>query len=145
MNGKVTKTEWLMLALAGVFLISLVLLYRQAAAAAPGTDYTISAQRQAAEPVTPEPPEPEGPVDINAAGLDELQRLTGIGPALAQRIIDYREEHGPFQSVEDLLEVKGIGEATLAKFREDAAVGAVQGTGTGGEQNGEDSEEDKAA
>ena len=113
-----------MFVLAGVFLIVLALLYCQAAAVTPGTDYTISTQRQAAE-VTPEPPEPEGPVDINAAGLDELQRLTGIGPALAQRIIDYRGEHGPFRSVEDLLEVKGIGEATLEKFREDVTLGGA--------------------
>ena len=125
---KVTKTEWLMFALAGIFLIALALLYRQAAAVAPGTDYTISVQRQAAERVTPEPPEPEGPVDVNTAGLDELQRLTGIGPALAQRIIDYREEHGPFQSVEDLLEVKGIGEATLEKFREDVTLDGAADT-----------------
>ena len=131
---KVTKTEWLMFVLAGVFLIVLALLYCQAAAVTPGTDYTISTQRQAAE-VTPEPPEPEGPVDINAAGRDELQRLTGIGPALAQRIIDYRGEHGPFRSVEDLLEVKGIGEATLEKFREEAVAGTDE----------EDGEEDKAA
>ncbi|MCI9445318.1 MAG: helix-hairpin-helix domain-containing protein [Oscillospiraceae bacterium] len=123
-----------MFVLAGVFLIVLALLYCQAAAVTPGTDYTISTQRQAAE-VTPEPPEPEGPVDINAAGLDELQRLTGIGPALAQRIIDYRGEHGPFRSVEDLLEVKGIGEATLEKFREEAVAGTDE----------EDGEEDKAA
>ena len=127
-----------MFALAGIFLIALALLYRQAAAVAPGTDYTISVQRQAAERVTPEPPEPEGPVDVNTAGLDELQRLTGIGPALAQRIIDYREEHGPFRTVEDLLEVKGIGEATLEKFREDAVAGTS-------EEDEEDSEEDKAA
>ena len=128
-----------MLVLAGAFLAALVLLYHQAAAVAPGTDYTISVQRQAAEPVTPEPPEPEGPVDINAAGAEELQRLTGIGPALAGRIIEYREEHGPFRSAEELLEVKGIGEATLAKFREDIAVGPVQDGGTGGAQDEEDS------
>lgn len=123
MKGKVTKTEWLMFLLAGLYLVALVLLYNQASEVAPGTHYTISVQRQAEEPVTPEPPEPEGPVDVNTAGLDELQRLKGIGPVLAQRIIDYREEHGPFQSVEDLLEVKGIGEATLEKFRKDAVVG----------------------
>ena len=128
-----------MLVLAGAFLAALVLLYHQAAAVAPGTDYTISVQRQAAEPVTPEPPEPEGPVDINAAGAEELQRLTGIGPALAGRIIEYREEHGPFRSAEEMLEVKGIGEATLAKFREDIAVGPVQDGGTGGAQDEEDS------
>ncbi|MDE7263021.1 MAG: helix-hairpin-helix domain-containing protein [Oscillospiraceae bacterium] len=132
-----------MLALAGAFLIALVLLYRQAAAVAPGTDYTISTQRQAAEPVTPEPPEPEGPIDINTAGADELQKLTGIGPALAQRIIDYRTEHGPFQSVEELLEVKGIGEANLAKFREDVVAGGVPNAGMS--ETEDDSKEDKAA
>ena len=142
MNGKVTKTEWLMLLLAGAFLIALVLLYCQAAAVAPGTDYTISVQRQAAEPVTPEPPEPEEPVNVNTAGVDELQRLTGIGPALAQRIIDYREEHGPFQTVEELLEVKGIGEATLAKFREDAVAGGMPDAE---ETQDGDSKEDMAA
>lgn len=140
---KVTKTEWLMLALAGVFLIALALLYRQAAAVAPGTDYTISVQRQAPEPVTPEPPEPLGPVDINTAGPEELQRLAGIGPALARRIIDYREEHGPFRSVEDLLAVKGIGEATLEKFREDAVAGAEQAAAA--QEEKDDGEEDAAA
>ena len=122
---KVTKTEWMMLVLAGAFLVTLVLLYRQSAAVAPGTDYTISVQRQAAEQVTPEPPEPKGPVDVNTAAADELQELNGVGPALAERIIDYREANGPFRSLEDLLEVKGIGEATLEKFREDVVVGAV--------------------
>ena len=142
MNGKVTKTEWLMLLLAGAFLVTLVLLYRQAAAVAPGTDYTISTQRRALETVTPEPPEPDGPVDINTAGLDELQRLTGVGPALAQRIIDYREEHGPFRTAEDLLEVQGIGEATLAKFREDAVAGGMPDAE---ETQDDDSKEDMAA
>jgi len=74
----------------------------------------------------PELPAPRGPVDINTADLDELQTLDGIGPALAGRIIEYREAHGPFQSVEGLLEVKGIGEATLEQFREDVTAGDGQ-------------------
>lgn len=49
------------------------------------------------------------PIDINSAGLAEFAALPGIGDILAQRILDYRESHGAFSSVEDLLNVKGIG------------------------------------
>lgn len=59
----------------------------------------------------------EGTVSINSAGLDELQRLPGIGPAMAQRIIDYRIQHGRFQAVDELDEVKGIGPKKLEKLR----------------------------
>lgn len=124
--GKLTKTEWLILALTALFLAVLLLLYRDASLTAAGTDYTISTQRRAVEEVTPEPPEPRGPVDINTAGLEELQTLSGIGPTLAQRIIDYREANGPFASVDELVKVKGIGEATLEKFRDGAAVGVPE-------------------
>ena len=101
------------------FLVSLFALYEKASDTAAGTDYTITVTRRESEPVTPET---KGPMDINTATLDELQTLKGIGPALAQRIIDYPEENGPFTSVEDLLNVKGIGEATLNKFRDHVTV-----------------------
>ena len=61
-------------------------------------------------------------VDLNTAGVEELQSLPGIGPALAQRIVDHRREHGRFERVEDLLEVKGIGERTLARFHDKVTV-----------------------
>ena len=56
------------------------------------------------------------PVNINTASAATLETLPGIGPAFAQRIIDYRIEHGAFASIEQLAEVKGIGPATLAKL-----------------------------
>jgi competence ComEA-like helix-hairpin-helix protein len=67
--------------------------------------------------VTPEP------IDVNSATLDELIVLPGIGPALAQRIIDYRAEHGPFESMEDLERVNGIGPQTVENIRDEAVVG----------------------
>ena len=56
-------------------------------------------------------------VNLNSATLDQLETLPGIGPALGQRIIDYRDQHGPFRSVDDLLNVSGIGEKRLADLR----------------------------
>ncbi|MTZ12359.1 competence protein ComEA [Pseudomonas sp. JL972] len=57
-------------------------------------------------------------VKINSADAETLTReLKGIGPTKAKAIIDYRDNHGPFQSVDELLEVKGIGAATLEKNR----------------------------
>ena len=56
-------------------------------------------------------------VDINSANLEQLDSLPRIGPVLAQAIVSYREAHGPFSSVEDLLNVSGIGVATLEAIR----------------------------
>lgn len=55
-------------------------------------------------------------VDINTAGQTELEQLPGVGPVTAQAILQWRVDHGPFTAVDELLEVSGIGEATLAKI-----------------------------
>jgi comEA protein len=59
-----------------------------------------------------------GRVNINTAGFAELTRLPGIGPAMAERIINYRQENGPFRRVEDIVKVRGIGPARLEQLRE---------------------------
>ncbi len=64
--------------------------------------------------VTPNKPEL---LNINTASADELETLPNIGEATSQRIIDYRTQHGDFSSVDDLQNVKGIGEKTLEKLR----------------------------
>ena len=56
-------------------------------------------------------------IDLNTAAPEDLERLPGIGPAKAEAIAAYRAEHGPFQSVDQLTEVSGIGEATLETLR----------------------------
>ncbi|VEF47722.1 membrane bound high-affinity DNA-binding receptor [Bacillus freudenreichii] len=63
-----------------------------------------------------------GMVNINKADLSELQTLSGIGPAKAQAIIDYREQDGPFKQAEDLKNVSGIGEKTFEKLQESISV-----------------------
>jgi competence protein ComEA len=61
---------------------------------------------------------PGGPVDVNSATAEQLDELPGIGPATAEAIIAHRDEHGPFASVDDLLDVRGIGEAKLEQLRD---------------------------
>lgn len=55
----------------------------------------------------------EGKVNVNQAGAEELALLPRIGPSTAQRIVEFREENGPFRAVEDLMLVRGIGEKTF--------------------------------
>lgn len=57
-------------------------------------------------------------IDINRAEPWLLEALPGIGEVLAQRIVDYRSEHGPFKRIEDLLKVSGIGEGTFEKIKD---------------------------
>jgi competence protein ComEA len=72
-----------------------------AAAAAPGAAATAS-----------------GPISLAGATQAQLEELDGIGPTLAARILEYRDEHGGFRSVEELAEVEGIGEVRLEALRE---------------------------
>ncbi|MDP9341040.1 MAG: helix-hairpin-helix domain-containing protein [Actinomycetota bacterium] len=68
------------------------------------------------------PPATPGLLNVNTASESDLEELSGIGPVLGQRIVDYRTEHGPFASVDGLLDVSGIGPATLDEFRDQVTV-----------------------
>ncbi len=61
-------------------------------------------------------------VNLNKAGVEELQTLRGIGPAIASRIVQYREAHGNFEKIEDLVSVGGIGQAKLQKIKTQVTV-----------------------
>ena len=109
--GKVTKTE--------IFLLVLTLLFAALSAALfftgrPQSEgYTVTAQRGDDSPRQPE----SCPLNINTATAGQLETLDGIGHVLAQRIVDYRNANGPFASVDDLLEVNGIGPGILETIR----------------------------
>lgn len=112
-RGNTVKCEKILLGLTALFLtLLLALFFRDQAVlrAAPVTVETESAVPQ--ERFLPD----VSPLDINAASAEELAGLPGIGEVLAQRIVDYRAEHGPFETVEDLTEVSGIGEKKLAEL-----------------------------
>jgi competence protein ComEA len=61
---------------------------------------------------------PGGPVHLNTATIDQLDELPGVGPVTAQKIVDWREQHGAFSSVDDLDAIPGIGPARLEQLRE---------------------------
>ena len=109
-----TKTEWGLLFLSALFLCLMVAVVYHTMPAGQTDGYTITTQLPAGD-VTPEE---LPPLNLNTAAKEELEKLDGIGPVLAERIIDYRTEHGSFQTLEDLMNVKGIGESTLEGLRE---------------------------
>lgn len=71
----------------------------------------------------PAQPAPAAKVNVNTATVAQLEALPGIGPALAARIVEYRQKAGSFRSTHELLNVKGIGEKNLPKFEAYLAVG----------------------
>jgi competence protein ComEA len=80
------------------------------------------AARGSTAPATSAPAAPEQPVNLNTATLEQLDTLDGVGPATAQKILDYRTEHGGFGSIDELDQIPGIGEKRLAALREHVRV-----------------------
>jgi competence protein ComEA len=65
---------------------------------------------------------PGQPLNLNTATLEQLDTLAGVGPATAQKILDFRDEHGGFGSVDELAQVPGIGDKRLASLRDQVRV-----------------------
>lgn len=120
----VLKSEKMMLALTAAFLC---LLLAGGIAQRPAAGVTVEAQYQAAASAVA--PVNGGKVDINTAPAAELAELPGIGEVLAQRIVEYREENGPFASIEDIQGVSGIGAGKFADMEAEITVGTAEGDG----------------
>ena len=91
----------------------------QPSLAPPPEDEVFEASLQT-EKVTPAPPPlPAEKININTANLEELDYITGVGPAIAQRIIDYRNQNGPFQTIEEIKNVSGIGDVNFEKMKDE--------------------------
>ncbi len=79
----------------------------------------VPASVPAQDPASPRPVEARAsaPVNLNAASADQLEALPGIGPQTAARIVEYRQKHGGFKKIEELMNVKGIGEKSFLKIK----------------------------
>jgi len=106
----------------GVLCLSTICLVLAGASPAPAAD----GAGKAAQPA--KSAQPGKLVNINTAGAEELESLPRIGPALALRIIEYREKEGPFKSVEEIVNVRGIGEKTFLEFKDRITVGNATGS-----------------
>ena len=107
--------------------VLLMLLAVVAMAAIPAAAQQATAEKPA-KPAAAGPAKPAAPaaalVNINTATQAQLESLPGLGPKVAERIIEYRQKNGVFKKVEDLMNVKGIGEKNFLKLKARLSVGA---------------------
>lgn len=116
------KQQWILIGITGIFLCLLVGIFvgRNLTGAYVPIDNAINTTGQN---TTDEPQDNNGKIDLNTATLQQLQLLPGVGETIAQRILDYRSEHNSFNSVEDLMNVSGIGEKKFEQIKPYVKVG----------------------
>ena len=131
-RGRPTKSEIILLGLTAVFLCALAglsLRDRQDRGPCAVIETEVEVPREEIAPDFP-------PVDLNTATAEELDTLPGIGESLARRIIAYREANGPFGSIEEIMEVSGIGEAKFAELKDRVTVDNGKGEVTNEDSGG---------
>ena len=128
-SAKKTSKGFLLPILSLLFLIAALLMLHHWYRREDAVPVSRAAEVLAAEE---EKPVLEGPLDLNRATLEELEMLPGIGEILAQRILEYREAHTGFRSIEELTEVSGIGRKKLDRIRDYIYLEETQDENTGG-------------
>lgn len=106
------KPQWIFLSITAAFLLILAGIFvgrNTAGAYIPIKDTK--------ETIVQEQSNKDGQIDINSATLEQLQLIPGIGPSIAQRIIDYRTENDGFKSIEEIMNVSGIGEKKFEQMK----------------------------
>lgn len=105
--------------------VTLIALAAAITLAAPAT--AVSSQAKSAETKTAATKVPQGAVvNINTAPADQLELLPGVGPKTAARIIEYRQKNGGFKKIEELMNVRGIGEKVFLRMKNQLAVAAAR-------------------
>lgn len=143
MGRKFVKISWLeglVLLLTALFIVGTLLWFW---AGEPAGEVTFTGTGEPSQTETVEAPEAPGllegeVIDLNTATLSDLKRLPGIGEKKGQAILDWRQANGGFQSVEELVNVRGIGEGILSQLRPYVTVGtpAAEEGGTYGTDSG---------
>jgi len=86
----------------------------------------VAAQTKPAARAAVKPAAPAGPVNINTASVAELDALPGIGAKTAALIVEYRQKNGPFKKIEELMNVRGVGEKNFLKLKPQLTVGTAK-------------------
>ena len=114
---KLKRAEWLAIAITAAFLLLVAGIHiGHRSAGVPVTVETVETVERTEQTAAQVRTVPQDePVNLNTASEEELQSLTGIGPKLAERIVAYRTENGPFERVEDITRVQGIAEKVFSE------------------------------